>query len=142
MPELMRSIAAYLRDFFGNRRHAPRRTTRLDFKLSLVDAKKGTDAGRQELAPNGYTRDISATGLALIVPAIRIGDYYLSGEDHTLRIWLKLQGGLIQIDAIAKRHERLDDTNSGETGYLIGAHITEINEIDRALFTKYYKSLH
>ena len=79
MPELIRSIVGKLRAFVGNRRSAPRFRTHLEVGLAIsisVPGAKNAKEG-QPLKLAGYTRDISATGLALIVPAIRIGGNYI-----------------------------------------------------------------
>jgi len=88
----------------------------------------------------GYTRDISATGLALIVPAIRIGGNYITGENHTLQIRLKLPGGVVQIYGKPVRYTPLEE-DATDTGYLVGIHIESISEKDRALFNEYIERI-
>lgn len=83
------------------------------------------------------TQDISTTGLTLIVPAVRIGARYLTDQDLTLHLKLQLPKGTIQIQAIPKRYESLDD----KKGFLIGAQIIGVNATDRALLVEYLKSL-
>jgi hypothetical protein len=87
----------------------------------------------------GYTRDISATGLALIVPAIRIGEHYLAGEERRLRVVLELPSGPIDLVATPVRYEPIDE-DENEQGFLIGARITEISSQDRERLTSYLKS--
>ena len=140
MPELVRSIAARLREFVGNRRREPRYQTRLPFSVSLVDSKIGGGVEGQPTSLKGHTRDISLTGLGLIVPAIRIGGRYLTGEHRKLRITLELSGRPLQIQATSVRYEQLD-SNSDETGYLIGVRIIEMSDGDRARFAEYIGTL-
>src|SRR3954463_3419529 len=82
MPELIRSIVGRLRALAGNRRRAQRFMIRLEAGLTLSvaapTAKKGSPEGARSLKLAGHTRDISATGLALIVPAIRVGGNYIT----------------------------------------------------------------
>jgi hypothetical protein len=78
----------------------------------------------------GYTRDVSATGLALILPAIRIGEHYLIGEGRNLHLMLEFPAGPIQMDVTPVRYERLDEEM--EKGYLVGVHIAEMSDDDRA----------
>lgn len=85
---------------------------------------------------HGHTLDVSATGLALIVPAIRIGEHYLAGSDRKLHIKLELPNGPVELKATAVRYESLDD----DSGYLIGARILEMSDSDRATFEKYVSS--
>ena len=130
----MRSIAVRLRAFVGNRRRARRYQARLPFSVSLLDAKGSPVEGRRPSALGGYTRDISATGLALIVPAIRIGERYLTDQRQILRIALETPAGPLQIDVAPVRYERLEDET--ETGYLVGVSIKEMSDHDRAKFAE------
>jgi hypothetical protein len=82
---------------------------------------------------DGVTLDVSATGLALVVPAIRIGEHYLAGEDRKLHVKLELPAGPVEMRVATVRYESLEDG----TGYLIGARILEMSEPDRASFDKY-----
>jgi len=135
MPELARRIAARLRKFIGDRRRAERCSVQLRFAVSLLDHRSAGNA-TQTHSLDGHTLDISMTGLALIVPAIRIGDQYLAGEGRVLRIDLELPVGPVAIQATPVRYERLDEDES-EKGYLIGVNITAMSDPDRARYNEY-----
>jgi hypothetical protein len=135
MPELMRSIVARLHRFIGDRRRAPRHRLHVPFKLSLVGGKPNIDGAQRLPMLEGYTRDVSESGLALILPTIRIGEHYLMGEGRTLRITLEFPTGPLQLDAVPVRYERLEE-NETEKGYLVGVQITEITDHDRARFNE------
>lgn len=137
MPELMREIANRLRALVGTRRYAPRHPAQLAVAVSLLDSRPRSYPSALE----GQTRDVNAQGLALVLPAIRIGDRYLTGEDHTLRIMLKLPAGPIQLHATPVRYERLEEEDSAPVGYLIGVRIKDMNENDRTLFNEYLRTL-
>ena len=98
-----------------------------------------TPAVRRPL--RGHTRDLSATGLSLILPAVRIGDRYLTGEGRPVQITLELPAGAIQLRAIPVRYERLGDEEGGERGYLVGAHIMEMDAEDMTRFGDYVRGL-
>ena len=139
---MTRSIINRLRDFVGNRRDSQRRaaqrTARLVFSVSVLDAKTPSAATRV-IPIEGYTRDISETGLALIVPSLIIGGNHLTDESCTLRIvLLDLPTGRIEIHAAPVRYEQLAGS---ETAYLIGARITHISESDRSRLVQYLRSL-
>ena len=71
------------------------------------------------------------------MPAIRIGERYLTGEGRTLLIQLELpHSDTLRMRCVAVRYERLEE---GETriGYLVGVRITEISEQERKSFTAY-----
>lgn len=140
MPELIRSIAARFREYLGNRRRSPRYSVRLSVKVSTVQAAKRTARAfsTERDALYGYTRDISASGLALILPAIRISNIYLTGEDRVLEILIEYESEPIVIYGVAARYEKLDDTGA-DKGYLIGVRITEMSEEDSARYTSLLK---
>jgi len=140
MPELLRSLVAQLREVVGNRRRARRYRASVPFSVSLHDPKQGSEQLLQAPHLEGVTHDISATGLGLVVPAIRINDRYLSAPDQTLRLLLQYPGATMEMHVIAVRYEQLDrDGASG--GYLIGVRITWMSEADRTRFDKYLKEL-
>lgn len=120
----------------NERRSAPRHETQLEarllFSVSLLDAKPGPSGAQSPLTLVGYTRNISETGLALIIPSIRIGDKYLNVVNSQLRILLDLPIGPIQIHATPVRCERLD-----EKGYLLGVRITKMNDSEWVRLVKY-----
>ena len=133
MSELPRRIVSHLRRFIGNRRHSKRVRARLNFTLSLSDPRTNTNGSRRLPSLEGHTLDVSATGLALVVPAIRIGEHYLAGSERKLHIKLELPSGPVEMKMVAVRYESLED----EGGYLIGARIVEMSNPDRAGFEKY-----
>jgi hypothetical protein len=137
MSELPRRIVSHLRRFIGNRRHSKRVCARLSFTLSLSDPKTNTNGSRRLPTLNGHTLDVSSTGLALVVPAIRIGEHYLAGSDRRLYIKLELPSGPVELKVVAVRYESLED----ESGYLIGARIVEMSNPDRASFEEYVSKL-
>ncbi len=136
MPELIRSIAGRLRAYVGNRRVAPRYATHLEVGLALNVTLPGSKTDGTPLRLAGYTRDISASGLALVVPSIRVGGQYVTGENRRLRIMLKLPTGQIEILATPVRYSPLDD-DAVDTGYLVGVQIVSMNDEDRARFNAY-----
>ena len=137
MSELPRRIVSRLRRFVGNRRHSKRVRARLNFTLSLSDPRVSSNGHRRLPTLDGHTLDVSATGLALIVPAIRIGEHYLAGADRKLHIRLELPNGPVEMRVTTVRYESLED----ESGYLIGAQILEMSDSDRASFDKYVAKL-
>jgi PilZ domain len=133
MSELPRRIVSRLRRFIGNRRRCKRVRTRLTFTLSLSDPRVNSNGGRRLPKLDGYTLDVSTTGIALVVSAIRIGEHYLAGADRKLHVKLNLPTGPVEMKVATVRYESLED----ESGYLIGARILEMSDADRASFEKY-----
>jgi hypothetical protein len=143
MPEFIRSIANRLREFVGNRRRAPRYQTHLEVGLALSVSLPGAKARAQQseqLKLAGYTRDISESGLAIIMPAIRIGGQYITEGNRTLQIILKLPTGIVKLHGTPARYSPLDE-DATDTGYLIGIKIERMSDDDRVLFKAYLETL-
>ncbi|MCA1557218.1 MAG: PilZ domain-containing protein [Acidobacteria bacterium] len=139
MPELIRSIAARFREYLGNRRRAPRYRVRLSVRVSpLRTAKPARVSASEQDALYGYTRDISTSGLALVLPAIRINNIYLMGEGRTLEILIEHESEPIVIYAVPVRYEKLEE-GEADKGYVVGIRITEMIEEDRKRFTALLK---
>jgi PilZ domain len=140
MPELARTIVSRLRAFVRNRRRDKRREARLKFKVTLADRKLSSN-GRSPWV-EGYTLDVSINGLALLVPAIRIGEHYLVGDDRVLLLVLELPIGPTELKVIPLRYEGLEDDIAGG-GYLIGVKISEASETDLAHYADFvHRVLH
>jgi hypothetical protein len=136
MPERLRSITNRLRQFVADRRRAPRHHVRLPVVVSLLNVRVVATPATL----SGHTRDVSADGLGLILPAIRIGDRYLVGEDHVLRINLKLPDAHARLYGVPVRYERLEDEGT-ERGFFVGLRLTETHDPDYAVFSEYLKTL-
>lgn len=136
MSNFLRSIVGRIREYAGDRRHAARPCVRLPVSVSLL-AKAN---GRRPLPwLKGYTHDISADGLSVVLSAIRIGEHYLTGEDRTLAIVVELPSGQLHIQARPVRYERPEVDDSGS--YLIGVRITHMSAGDRKNYMSYLNSV-
>ncbi len=140
MSELPRRIVSSLRRFIGNRRHSKRVQARLSFTLTLSDPRVNSNGSRRLPRLDGHTLDVSSTGLALIVPAIRIGEHYLAGDERRLHVKLDLPTGPVEMKVATVRYESLEESRE-ESGYLIGARIAEMSDQDRATYDRYVAKL-
>lgn len=128
------------------RRAAPRFTTHLETRLvvnvSLLDVKTKPDNARLRGVLAGYTRDLSETGLGIVVPDIRIGGLNITRPDRMLRIMLGLPGQPIEIRAVPVRYVELEEEADGEKArYLIGMLIKEMSKRHRSQYNAFLKSL-
>lgn len=141
MPERLRSIVNRLRSAVGERRHATRYRASLPVSVSLP-GHGGGGAHHAGDAPAlaGHTYDLCATGLGLILPAVRIGGRYIMGEGRQVLVTLELPAGSIRFRATPTRYERLEE-GADEKGYFVGAHISEMGQEERALFTEHLRKL-
>ena len=125
-----------LRGWVANRRGE----SRFKAMLPLSVSPGAPDGTRRPQTIEGYTRDVSASGLGFALPSARPGDPRLSGP--TLRVSLLLGKRMIEVRAAPVRWAPLDGgRGKGESGSLVGARITEIDEGDRALLARHLKGL-
>ena len=124
----------------GDRRHSLRRMVRLNFRLSLASPARNLNGTRKVSSIDGHTMDLGERGLALIVPAITLGEHHLVGENRSLELKLELPAGPIEMQVMPVRYERLDEHKT-ETGYLIGVKILEMSDEARSAFSDYLKTL-
>jgi hypothetical protein len=109
---------------------------RLSCQVEFAKSKVTTNGRHAATSIEGYTSDISADGVALILPAIRIGDRYLAGENHPLLVRLKLPAQTIEIHTVAVRYDSFADEGEG-TGYLVGMRITKLGQEDRGQYVEF-----
>jgi hypothetical protein len=88
------------------------------------------------LSVSGETRDLSKTGVAFIVPAIRLREYYLVGENRSLNVELDLPDGKIRMQIVGHRYEQVGQHIS-EARFLIGASIQKIDDEDRQIYENF-----
>ena len=135
------SIKARLRKVVGNRRRAQRRraqrSARLFFTASSLGQESAAGSAPAHLTITGWTRDLSETGLALVVPDTSIEEHHLIEEGRALRVTLELPEGPVVIHATPIRHEKLDQ----EKGHLICVRVTEVSGGDRARFLEHLRRL-
>ena len=140
MPELARSIVSRLRQLVGDRRHSKRLKVRLPFSLSLASLTRNLNGTKRVNSVEGHTLDLSPNGLALVVPAITLGEHHLVGENRSLSIKLELPGGPVEMQVMPVRYQSLDEHET-ETGYLIATRIVSMSDEDRAKFVNYSSTL-
>jgi PilZ domain len=128
-----------LRGSVGNRRRAPRFDVRLSFSVSIVDEKAGHENTRPPQTLVGRTRNLSETGVALVVPSLRLGTHKLNDVDSTLRLMLDLPAGTAEIHVVPVRSHQLAEKDM-DSGHFIGAKITHLSDEARARLTKFLRS--
>jgi hypothetical protein len=77
----------------------------------------------------GHTRDISARGMAMLLPQVHLGGYHLAAEGRQLQVMLELPDGPMAMIVLPRRYEMLDEPELG-CNYLIGARIVELSDED------------
>ena len=128
---------------FNERRIAPRHATRVRCRLLFPSTETAEGVRRPAAAPLvGYTRDISASGLGVVVSSIRGTHVHLTDLDSVVLVELDLPSGQIEVRTSPARIERLAGGGGGDdTGYLVGLRITKINESLLPRFEQYLYAL-
>ncbi|HEU4712292.1 MAG TPA: hypothetical protein VFS76_12040 [Pyrinomonadaceae bacterium] len=103
--------------------------------LSLLDADAGEPL--HSLIFMGQTSDLSAAGIAMVIPSTIIDERFCCG-DHRLNLALHLPDGVVGIEVSPVRCERITGVNSSH-GYLLGTKITNVTHRER--FERYIESL-
>ena len=103
--------------------------------LSFLDTDEL--GGDSSLVFYGRTHDLSAGGLAMILPSTTIDERFCSGANN-LKLSLFVPDGVIAMEVSPVRCERLNGAYFGQ-GYLLGTRIT--NVADRAKFERYLETV-
>jgi PilZ domain len=116
---------------------APRFVVALPARLLLSISHDEEAAGgspHQKLI--GSTQNISASGVAVVVPSLYVGNRPVS-EGGAVRITLDLHPqGTVEIGGVVVRHEALED-GERPAHHLLGVRITKMSHGDRALYLEY-----
>ena len=124
------------------RRSARRLRVRCEVELAATLSLLDNDAG--ETSPEesrliffGQTSDLSAEGLAMVLPATIIDERFCSGSNR-LKLSLHLPNGIVGLEVAPVRCERLTDAYS-VNGYLLGTKITNVEQ--PGSFERYLESV-
>ena len=109
----------------GDRRREPRVTARHEVRVEVGTAILDRELGTGSLGPltlYGHTRDLSSSGLGIVIPAADMGPRH-SGENLPARVRVGLPGGGVEVEAEAVHWAPLDEMGLGR-GVLIGVRVT------------------
>ena len=109
----------------GDRRHEPRVTASHEVRVQVGTAILDREIGTGSLGPltlYGHTRDLSPSGMGIVIPAADIGPCH-SGESLPARVKVALPGGGLEVEAQAVHWAPLDEMGLGR-GVLIGVRVT------------------
>ena len=121
----------------GDRRAAER--YHLEERLT-VGVERPNVGGRPSNLPTaiyGYTREVSETGLALVLPELNVGGYHFAVPGRSMRIRLKLPSGPVEMQVEFVRRAELER----EAGHLVGVRILQMSREARAGYLSFLKSL-
>jgi hypothetical protein len=139
--DLIRAAASRLRGLVSDRRRALRRQARVEVSLPFTVTPLGAAEGLRKGRPGepgvaGRTRDLSETGLTLLLPSVRVGGAYLTDMESYLGINLGLPGGPVSMLAASVRFEQLSQREAG-LGYLLAVRIIKMDNEERDRYLAY-----
>ena len=133
-----------LRRLWGGseRRRARRYEAQLPARLNgILVYSSGTNdnASGNLLRVSCLTRDISRTGLSLVVPVEKIDARYLPRESCLMLVMLELPEGSVALEASPMHYKIVEEDE--QRLYHFGAGITKISEDDLSRYLAYLDSL-
>lgn len=140
MLKLVNSFVGNVYQYFGNNSYARHCDVRLPMSVSLLYFKTAKVCVPCSPFVRGYLRDVSKTGLSMIVPSLKFGRYFLLEGNYPLGVTIETPDGVVNIQVAPVRYDKLDE-KPGEHGYLIGARITHITDADRKHLASYIRQV-
>ena len=130
MPELIRSVVSRVRVYFKERRQSPRLRVRVVFSVALRGRPNANGQTHPGPTMKGHTRDVSISGMAMLLPQVHLGGHHLAAESRELHLVLELPTGIMPLVVVPRRYEKLEEAELG-CSYLLGAKIVDISDADR-----------
>lgn len=138
---MLRELINKFNSSLSERMVAQRRSHKAPIKI-WFDAEINTERSREQARAAcifGETVDISRTGIAFLVPSIRVKEKYLVGHERDLNIEIDLPTGKVFMRAIGKRYEKVGIHISTER-FLVGAHILSLSGQDRENYETFLRN--
>jgi hypothetical protein len=137
---MIRELMTKLSGVLERNTHSIRRKCDAPIRISFepVRTTGNLHTTLEGLSISGEAADVSKTGIAFIVGAIRVKEFYLVGQDRKLLVELDLPGRKIKMKVIGRRYEKVGIHVSAER-YLIGAEIVEMEESHRQAYERFLR---
>ena len=137
---MIRSLVNKITGLIAERSHSPRKKCELPVRVWFDPMKlagfKVTSA--EGIYMSGETVDLSKTGVAFMVPQIRIKENYLVGQERLLNVEIDLPGGKVRMRVIGRRYER-EGIHISDERYMVGAEIVEMSKQDRDTYNQFLR---
>ena len=137
---MIRSLVNKITGLIAERSHSPRRKCEAPVRVWFDPLKlRGfTVTSAEGIYMSGETVDVSKTGIAFLVPQIRIKENYLVGQERPLNVEIDLPGGRVRMQVIGRRYER-EGIHLSDERYLVGAEIVEMSKQDREIYNQFLR---
>jgi hypothetical protein len=137
---MIRELFTKLSGVLERNTHSIRRKCDAPVRVSFEPVKSTGNLHKtmEGLSISGEAADVSKTGIAFVVGAIRVKEFYLVGQDRRLLVELDLPGRKIKMKVIGRRYEKVGIHVSAER-YLIGAEIVEMEESHRLAYERFLR---
>src|SRR5258708_32604288 len=126
MVDIMFSAASRLMRIVGGFACAPRKSSQLPLQISVIEPVHGNNTRRRSMSMTGWLKDISETGVGMMVPNIRMGDCYFTGVDRRLKVAIELAGGPLQLKGCPVRLTKVEARNESSVSYALRAQGNEV----------------
>lgn len=118
---------------FYDRRASPRLDECLPYSVIINPAMSPAAMTGEPHKIVGHTRDLSAGGLAIIVPSLTFAYRHLLSPDFKLRLTLELPSGPVEIEGVPTHDRPLRDSDA-DMHYMLSG---ELDAVGGALFYGY-----
>lgn len=137
---MIRKLLAEFNKSISKRVVASRHKFEVPIKLSFEpDRATGRLQKSQEnIYITGETKDLSNTGIAFVVPSIRLKENYLVGENRMLNAEIDLPNGKVKMQIVGQRYEQVGKPVS-VTCYLVGAKILRMTADNLELYQDFLR---
>jgi hypothetical protein len=105
-----------------------------------INSERACELARS-LCVFGETYDISRSGIAFVVPSIRLKEKYLVGQDRMLNIEMDLPTGHVHMKVMGRRYEKVGIHISTEK-FLVGANIEFLAGTDKENYETFLRRGH
>ncbi len=137
---MFRNLIAKVNRSLSERMVSSRRRYTAQIKV-WFDADVNTERSREAARSAcilGETVDISRTGIAFVVPSIRVKEKYLVGHERNLNVEIDLPTGKVRMVVMGRRYEKVGVHISTER-FLVGAHILSLKGTDKEIYETFLR---
>ena len=138
---MIRDLIAKINRSLSERMVSSRRRHKAPIKIWFdpdVNTEQAREAARNACVI-GETVDISRTGIAFLVPSIRVKEKYLVGHERNLNVEIDLPTDKVHMRVIGRRYEKVVVDSSTEK-FLVGAHILSLAGTDKEIYDSFLRN--